>query len=117
MIPASVIPEELISQVLELEPACCQNLGELLIEQEQEGIVTALCFLQGERLTFSSSIAFVPKCVLSVSGDGPFLDSRIFASQISTETRGCLVWMRSAVCCSFAGGRCSDKIKYLRAVS
>lgn len=49
MIPASVIPEELISQVreLEIETACCQKHGELLIAHTQERAVIVVHFLQG----------------------------------------------------------------------
>ena len=47
VIPASVIPEELISQVHELETACCQKPGELLIACEQECVVIVVHFLQG----------------------------------------------------------------------
>lgn len=39
MIPASVIPEELISQVCELETARCQKLEELLRAHVPECVV------------------------------------------------------------------------------
>lgn len=46
MIPASVIPEELISQVCDLETACCQKLAELLRACVPECVVVVLV-LQG----------------------------------------------------------------------